>query len=418
MRDTPRCRRQDAPDDVLPDGSLLFGELGVLAVDGDTGQVQCAACGRWLRALGGAHLSAAHGLTAETYRERYGLLLRRVLEAPDRRAQRSASTRARVEREPRLREMLEQGAAAARSGELAARTRGTMGERGRRSAQRLERQQLLAHNSRRGVEAVQAASDERLVVRARELGFAGLEAYLRDRHAAGWSVVRTSAELAVAREKTARLLAALGLPGMLDREHPAELAALRRVGAPDLTAFLRAQHAAGVPVTTIARALGHSPQWLALRARRDGLAELLVPGLTAEQRAAASARQAGFADAAGWLAHRRASGEPSRTLQAQTGLSPQRLARLLRDGGIANPTALYQQRVLARVGFTDLASYAHERVEQGWTVLRMSQELVVGDTWLARRLRAHDLGHLIGPKGRPPTPARTAALRPGRGTRT
>lgn len=170
MRDTPRCPRRDAPDDVLPDGSLLFGELGVLAVDGDTGQVQCAACGRWLRALGGAHLSAAHGLTAETYRERYGLLLRRALEAPDRRAQRSASTRARVEREPRLREMLERGAAAARSGELAARTRGTMGERGRRSAQRLERQQLLANNSRRGVEAVQAASDERLVVRARELG--------------------------------------------------------------------------------------------------------------------------------------------------------------------------------------------------------------------------------------------------------
>jgi len=417
VRDTPRCRRQAAPDDVLPDGSLLFGELGVLAVDGDTGQVQCAACGRWLRALGGAHLSAAHGLTAETYRERYGLLLRRALEAPDRRAQRSASTRARVEREPRLREMLERGAAAARSGELAARTRGMMGERGRRSAQRLERQQLLADNSRRGVEAVQAASDERLVVRARELGFAGLEGYLRDRHAAGWSVVRTSAELAVAREKTARLLAALGLPGMLDREHPAELAALRRVGAPDLAAILRAQHAAGVPVATIARALGHSPQWLALRARRDGLAELLVPGLTAERRAAASAWEAGFADAAGWLAHRRASGEPSRTLQAETGLSPQRLARLLRDGGIASPTALYQQRVLARVGFTDLASYAHERVEQGWTVLRMSQELVVGDTWLARQHRAHDLGHLIGPKGRNPR-ARTAALQPGRDTRT
>ncbi len=417
MRDIPRPPRQDAPDEVLPDGSLLFGELGVLAVDGDTGQVQCAACGRWLRALGGAHLIAAHGLTAETYRERYGLVLRRALEAPDRREQRSASTRARVEREPRLREMLERGAAAARSGELAARTRGTMGERGRRSAQRLERQQLLADSSRRGVAAVQAASDERLVLRARELGFAGLEAYLRDRHAAGWPVLRTSAELAVAREKTARLLAALGLPGMLDREHPAELAALRRVGAPDLAAFLRAQHAAGVPVTTIARALGHSRQWLALRARRDGLAELLVPGLTAEQRAAASAWEARFADAAGWLAHRRARGEPSRTLQAQTGLSPQRLARLLRDGGIASPTALYQQRVLARVGFTDLASYAHERVEQGWTVLRMSQELVVGDTWLARRLRAHDLGYLIGPKGRKPR-ARTGALQPEPGTRT
>ncbi len=401
----------------MPDGSLLFGQLGVLAVDGDTGQVQCAACGRWLRALGGAHLIAAHGLTAETYRERYGLVLRRALEAPDRRARRSASTRARVKREPRLREMLERGAAAARSGELAARTRGTMGERGRRSAQRLERQQLLADNSRRGVAAVQAASDQRLVLRARELGFTSLEGYLRDRHAAGWSVLQTSAELAVAREKTARLLAALGLPGMLDREHPAELAALRGVGAPNLAAFLRAQHAAGVPVAATARALGHSPPWLALRARRDGLAELLVPGLTAEQRAAASARQAGFADAASWLAHRRASGEPSRTLQAQTGLSPQRLARLLRDGGIASPTALYQQRVLARVGFTDLASYAHERVEQGWTVLRMSQELVVGDTWLARRLRAHDLGHLIGPKGRKPR-AQTAALQPGPGTRT
>ena len=390
--------RQDAPGSYLPDGTALFGRLGVLAVDADTGLVQCAACGRWLRTVGGSHLHAAHGLTAESYRERFGLLLRRALEAPDRRAARGASTRERVAREPRLAAMLERGAAAARSGELAAGNRGKLGERSRRSAERPERQQLLALSSRRGAQANQAAADERLAVRARALGFAGLPDYLRARHAAGWSVSRTSADLEVAREKVARLLAELGLPGMLDPAHPVEVAALRRVDASDLETYLHRQHDAGAPVAVSARALGHSTTWLMIRARRNGLERLVAAGPTAEQRATAAARQAGFSDAASWLVHRRSRGEGSRALQTDTGLSPQRLAQLLRAGGVASPTVAHERRVLAGAGFEDLPAYTRARA--GWTVLRMSRELGVSDLWLARQLRAHDLGHLIGPKGR------------------
>lgn len=40
--------RQDPPDSHLPDGTALFGQLEVLAVDAAAGTVQCAACGRWL----------------------------------------------------------------------------------------------------------------------------------------------------------------------------------------------------------------------------------------------------------------------------------------------------------------------------------------------------------------------------------
>jgi hypothetical protein len=44
---TRRSRRPLSElDGRLPDGSPLYGEIGVLAVDPETGQVQCAACGQ------------------------------------------------------------------------------------------------------------------------------------------------------------------------------------------------------------------------------------------------------------------------------------------------------------------------------------------------------------------------------------
>jgi predicted transcriptional regulator len=94
------------PDEWLADGSPLYGQLGVVAVDVQAGTVQCAACGRWLGTVSGSHLVAAHGLSVHLYRERYGLGLRTVLEAPARRAQRSASTYQRIEKEPALAELV------------------------------------------------------------------------------------------------------------------------------------------------------------------------------------------------------------------------------------------------------------------------------------------------------------------------
>jgi len=68
----PRANRRSRrplsePDGRLPDGSPLYGEIGVLAVDPENGQVQCAACGQWFNTIGGAHLTLRHGLTVEQY---------------------------------------------------------------------------------------------------------------------------------------------------------------------------------------------------------------------------------------------------------------------------------------------------------------------------------------------------------------
>lgn len=352
-------------------------------------------CGR----VGGSHLKAAHSLSVEAYRHRYGLVLRRALEAPQRRAARGVSTRERIDREPQLRAMLEQGEAAARSGRLTASNRGRQSEQARLSAQRPERRRLLEDNTARAAKANRAAADERLARRTQELGFEDVPGYLRTRHGDGWSVARLSAELQVARERVTQLLGELGLPRVMDKDHPVEVAALRRVDAPDLGAFLRRQHASGVALAVSAHRLGHSPAWLLLRARRDGLEHLVAAAPTVEQRAGVAARQAGFTDAAAWLAHRRVHrGESSRALQTDTGLNGQQVARLLQAGGVGSPTAAHLQHALTTVGWSDLNAYTQER--GGWTVVAMSRELGVGDTFLAQQLRAHDLGHLIRPAGR------------------
>jgi len=63
----PRAARRSrrplsGPDCRLPDGSPLYGEIGVLAVDPENGQVQCAAYGQWFNTIGGAHHTLRHGL--------------------------------------------------------------------------------------------------------------------------------------------------------------------------------------------------------------------------------------------------------------------------------------------------------------------------------------------------------------------
>ena len=48
----------------------MYGKLGVLETDGE--RVQCHICGRWYRHLG-SHAWHSHGMTADEYREEYGL---------------------------------------------------------------------------------------------------------------------------------------------------------------------------------------------------------------------------------------------------------------------------------------------------------------------------------------------------------
>lgn len=57
----------------------IHGHLGVLRDDGE--KVQCDVCGKWFLHLGN-HAYRAHGLKADAYRERFGLMQRTKLGGP------------------------------------------------------------------------------------------------------------------------------------------------------------------------------------------------------------------------------------------------------------------------------------------------------------------------------------------------
>lgn len=87
-----RCCRHDNPDYQLPqlgewDGPI-YGELGVLADDGD--KAECHCCGNFYGHLGN-HVWRAHNLTADEYRAIFGLRASTGLIGPTLFAKRSAA---------------------------------------------------------------------------------------------------------------------------------------------------------------------------------------------------------------------------------------------------------------------------------------------------------------------------------------
>ena len=60
------------PVGALPDGTVYYAPLGGIVHDGDE-RVLCHVCGRWMRRIGGTHLTA-HGWTLDAYREAFQLL--------------------------------------------------------------------------------------------------------------------------------------------------------------------------------------------------------------------------------------------------------------------------------------------------------------------------------------------------------
>lgn len=92
------------------------------------------------------------------------------------------------------------------------------------------------------------------------------------------------------------------------------------------------------------------------------------------------------------------------------------LARRLRARGLGRLIhAKHGKRVdvdtlTRRLGFADLADYAQQRAATGHSLVAMARELGHSDTWLAGRLRAAGLGHLINPPGRPRARTRKAGV--------
>jgi hypothetical protein len=162
----------------LDDGTPYFAPLGELPYDADEKRVQCHLCGAWYRALAPTHLSRAHGLTADDYRELVGLRPRHSLWAQDMTEAHGARLRARIAAEPRLQAAMATGRALAQRGELQREARSRLAER----PVSVERQRQLSEDGARLGSARAASFRQRRENRAIELGLPGLAAYYAVRY--------------------------------------------------------------------------------------------------------------------------------------------------------------------------------------------------------------------------------------------
>jgi hypothetical protein len=151
--------------------------LGVLPYDADEDRVQCHLCGGWFRALAPGHLRR-HDTTADEYRALVGLNPRLPLSAPSTSQLRAGQLRERIASDERIRAGMDLGAALARSGLLQARAREVAAQRG----VRVQREQTLVEDGRQLGRERARAFLERRELRSRNLGFDGLEDYLRRRY--------------------------------------------------------------------------------------------------------------------------------------------------------------------------------------------------------------------------------------------
>jgi hypothetical protein len=79
----------------LPTGEPYYVAPREMRYDGD--RVQCHLCGRWLRFVGGSHLSRTHGWTLEEYRDAFRLVRGATTAAPELSARKRVLMLARME---------------------------------------------------------------------------------------------------------------------------------------------------------------------------------------------------------------------------------------------------------------------------------------------------------------------------------
>ena len=190
----------------LEDGTWVFAPPGAMLVVGGGELVVCHACGQALAAVSAGHLRP-HGLTLARYRERFGLNRKMSLVAPALAAVRRVEGRRRWAANSGVREGLGVGQALARSGVLyglgaGSQPRGSRRAQGRVAASRQGASPALAAHRA----AQSAAALARWEVRAAELGYSGLEAYVTDRRGEGVSVSRVRRELGCGSGAAGRLL--------------------------------------------------------------------------------------------------------------------------------------------------------------------------------------------------------------------
>ncbi|WP_061294140.1 MucR family transcriptional regulator [Herbidospora cretacea] len=239
----------------------VHGRIGELACDEVTGEVQCHLCGRSFRALG-SHIRV-HDLTADAYREAFGLFATKALTSQELSETRRDRQQRLYRRSPATRSNLGTGQKLARSGELNTLTRRDSPQR--RTSQLRELKDGRATRSR--------TTQERLRTALADAGFpdsaAGLRTLYVDRQT---SMENLAALLGVSRVTLRNALLAADIPlraigvntdtGRRSRiaSNIARAAAL--VGTTDLHQWLHERRSQGASLQQLATELNRSVPWV------------------------------------------------------------------------------------------------------------------------------------------------------------
>ncbi|MFB7909820.1 MucR family transcriptional regulator [Kitasatospora sp. NPDC056076] len=246
---------------------------GRLIRDEEADLVLCHLCGRGYRSLG-SHLRA-HGLTADEYRARFGLMRSRPLAARALSRARSSTQRTAFEASSRMRAHFEPGQAMARNGDLLREARRSFEEHGASAQLARERLEKLAAGRRTQSDAAAARLGERVAA----LGHRSLEQALRALYIDGdLSQEAAARALGVGNERFRDLLRLHGIvvravgrnspTGKQARVASNDTETARRVGADDIVAWLREQRSGGATLSGLAARTGRSIPWVVARLRR------------------------------------------------------------------------------------------------------------------------------------------------------
>jgi hypothetical protein len=241
--------------------------------DEEADLVICHLCGRGFRALG-YHLRA-HGVTADQYRQQYGLLRSRPLSARELSRTRSTAQRQVYDASERMRSDFAHGRAMARSGDLTRRAQAAFDEHGVSAELARERLERLAA----GRSTQQAAAEQRLAATLRALGFDSLGTALRTLYVEReLSIENTAAHLHSSPRRTRQFLQQYGIairpPGHNTAAGKHARVALNdqrtavRLGTTDITGWLRDRQAEGATLRELSAATGRSIPWVTSRLRR------------------------------------------------------------------------------------------------------------------------------------------------------
>jgi hypothetical protein len=271
--DSPPPGRTTAADPPRSNLQRMHPPQERLLRDEEADLVICHLCGRGFRSLG-SHLRA-HDLTADQYRQQYGLLRRRALSSRELSQDRSRAQRRAYAASERMRADFAQGQAMARTGTLSRRSRAAFTEHGVSPELERERLERLAAGRR----TQQADAERHLAATLEARGFSSAEEALRTLYVEReLSVEDTAAQLSVNPKRIRQLLAHYAIPiratgqnttaGRRARIALNDQRTAERLGTSDITSWLRTRRTEGLTLRELAAITGRSIPWITTRLQR------------------------------------------------------------------------------------------------------------------------------------------------------